>query len=265
MADADALTFSPKLIDETSVTPMYQQIYDLLRERIVRGELALNERLPAEQDLTQMLGVSRITVKRALNELAVAGLVRRQRGIGTVVTYDAAAPTVRGSFETMIDGLTRMGLETEARLLDCTVGAASPAIAEALELTSGASVQRIVRVRHLGGEPFSHLVTYIPYDIAEGYDDTELASESLIKLLEKAGHAPMEAEQTISAAAAEPAVAATLGVAPGSPLLRIHRIMRGAGRRPVQDITAHYRADRFEYHMRLTRDNAAESDWTTEK
>nr|WP_083332488.1 GntR family transcriptional regulator [Hyphomonas sp. Mor2] len=266
MPDSAPLNFTTADIDEAANIPLYQQIYDLLRAKIMDGTLALNDRLPAEQELTQALGVSRITVKRAMNELAVAGLVRRQRGIGTVVIYDVAAPTVKGSFETMIDGLTRMGVETEVQLLDCTVGTASPAIAESLELTNEVtSVQRIVRLRRLDGEPFSYLVTYIPYDVADGYDEAQLATESLIKLLEQAGHAPVEAEQTITATAAEPAVAANLGVAPGSPLLRIHRVMKDAKGRPVQDITAHYRADRFEYHMRLNRSNAAETDWTTEK
>ncbi|MDJ0919495.1 MAG: GntR family transcriptional regulator [Henriciella sp.] len=264
MPDTISMTFTPADIDESASIPLYQQIYDLLRAKIMDGTMSLNDRLPAEQDLTQALGVSRITVKRAMNELAVAGLVRRQRGIGTVVIYDVAAPTVKGSFETMIDGLTRMGVETEVQLLDCTVGTASPAISEALDLKGGKSVQRIVRLRRLDGEPFSYLVTYIPYDIAEGYDDAQLATESLIKLLEQAGHAPVEAEQTITATAAVPAVAANLGVAPGSPLLRIHRIMKDASGRPVQDITAHYRADRFEYHMRLARNNAGQRDWTTE-
>ncbi len=259
------LKLKPSQIDEKSGTPLYQQIYDILRKKILDGGLAHGDHLPAEQDVTQMLGVSRITVKRAMNELAVAGLVRRQRGIGTVVTYDANGSMIKGSFETMIDGLTRMGVETSVKLLDCTVGTASPAIRGALKLKAGESVQRIVRVRSMDGEPFSHLITYIPYDVAQGYEESELTSQSLIKLLEKAGHGPVEAEQSISAAAAEPAVAATLGVAPGSPLLRIHRVMSDKSGRPVQDITAHYRADRFEYHMRLTRNDAAQTDWKTEK
>lgn len=264
MAGDHKVTFTPDQIDEQSPKPLYQQVYDLLRDKISDGTLGLNDHLPAEQDVTQMLGVSRITVKRAMNELAVAGLVRRQRGIGTVVTFDASAPTIRGSFKTMIDGLTRMGIDTNVSLLDCTVGTASPAICEALQLKRGTSVQRIVRLRSLDGEPFSYLVTYIPYDVAQGYDESELTTESLIKLLEKAGHAPVEADQTIAAVPAEAAVAATLGVAPSSPLLRIHRIMRNAEGRPVQDITAHYRADRFEYQMRLAREGAGQSDWNTE-
>lgn len=262
MTETAPIRFSPDQITEQAATPLYQQIYDLLRERIVGGEFGLNARLPAEQELTQQLGVSRITVKRALNELATAGFVRRQRGLGTVVTYNAAAPTVKGSFETLIEGLTRMGLETQVKLLDCSTVPASPAVSEALDLPRGAQVQRIVRLRELEGEPFSYLVTYIPDDIAEGYSEAELASQSLIALLDKAGHRPSGAVQTITAAAAEPAVAAVLNVAPGSPLLRIHRIMRDKAGRPIQDITAHYRADRFQYQMHLSRET--DTGWTTQ-
>jgi GntR family transcriptional regulator len=254
-------TMGDFVLDEDSAIPLYQQIYNQLRARIVAGDLGLNARLPAEHELTQMLGVSRITVKRAMNELAVAGFVRRQRGLGTVVIFDKDAPVIQGSFENMIDGLNRMGLETEVQLLDHVIGEASPAIAEALELPKGANVQRVVRLRRLGGEPLSHLVSYIPDDIAEKYDSAELASASLIALLERAGHAPVEAQQTIAAAAASTSVAATLGVVPGSPLLRIHRIMRDGDGRPVQVITAHYRAERFEYQMRLTRNGADQDDW----
>ncbi|MEM1380635.1 MAG: GntR family transcriptional regulator [Pseudomonadota bacterium] len=263
MADGDAFRLSSDDIHPSSGTPLYQQVYDLLRGHIVSGRLKLHDRLPAEQELTQLLGISRITAKRAMQELALAGLVRRQRGIGTVVTYDASAPVVKGQFNTLIEGLTRMGLDTDVRLLDVTVGVASPAIAEALQLQPDDTVQRIVRLRYLDGQPFSHLITYIPEDIADGYDQGDLATESLLALLEQAGHRPVSADQTISATAAEAPVATNLGVTPGAPLLKIHRIMRNKDGRPVQDLTAHYRADRFAYQMTLSRPNEAASDWTT--
>lgn len=253
---------SSDLLDEHSRVPLYQQIYDLLRQEILEGRYPLNDRLPAENELIDTLNVSRITVKRAMNELATAGLVRRHRGIGTVVIYDANASVVRGSFETMIDGLTRMGVTTQVRLLDCTVGEATPAIADALSLSAQDMVQRIVRVRSLNDEPLSYLVSYIPYDIADRYDPELLANASLISLLESAEHAPVEAEQVISAVQAEGAVAANLGVAPGSPVLRIHRLMKDASGRVVQVLTAHYRPDRFEYHLQFTRSETGRADWT---
>jgi len=253
------LKLTPDQIDESSSEPLYQQIYLLLKEKIESGKLGTNMRLPAEQELTQMLGVSRITVKRALNELATSGLVHRKRGRGTIVTFDATAPMVKGSFENLIDGLVQMGLETEVKLLDCSRIKADKELSERLELSSKQKVQRIVRLRELESEPLSYLITHIPGDVADGYDEAELARESLIALLTKAGHAPVAAEQSITAAAAEPAIAAVLGIATGAPLLRIHRTMRDADGRVVQDITAHYRSDKFEYHMRLTR--ASNQNW----
>ena len=256
------LEISADDLDEASSTPLYHQIYTLIRRDILDGKVPVHSRLPAEQELVQRLGVSRITVKRAFNELAVAGLVRRYRGRGTVVSYDATVPTVKGGFENFFSGLKRMGLETKVQLLDCEMVTPTPAIAETLALGRGASVQRIVRLRRLADEPFSYLVTYIPEDIAEQYTEDELATASLIELLERAGHRPCEATQTITAVPAQAAVAAVLGVTAGSPLLRIHRVMKDANGRPVQDITATYRADRYQYEMRLSRED--DDDWSGE-
>jgi hypothetical protein len=83
--------------------------------------------------------------------------------------------------------------------------------------------------------------------------------ESLIALLDEAGHRPVEAEQSITAISADYGVADALGLASGAPALKIHRIMRDAEGLPVQDITATYRADRFQYQMRLSR--GSNPDW----
>lgn len=260
-AHAD-LKLSPALIHDDGRSPLYQQVIGVLRERIVSGQAPLGSRLPPEHELTTLLGVSRITIKRALNELASSGLVRRHRGRGTVVTFDPAAPTVKASFDTLIDGLTRMGLTTRAQLLAAETREAPPDIAARLELNAGAPVRRVVRARHLEGAPFSHLIAHIPEAIAVRFPPEALATQSLIALLEQAGHAPQSAQQTISATSAGAETAAALDLSPAAPVLRIHRIMRDAVGRPVQDIVATYRPDRFHYQMTLTR--GAGSDWRTD-
>lgn len=256
------LQLSPELIDEAGAKPLYQQILEILRDKIVSGQIPQGDRLPPEQELTTLLGVSRITVKRALNELATSGLVRRHRGRGTIVTFDPGAPTVKASFENLIDGLTRMGLQTKVSLIDIEEVQTGPLLSEALEVPVGTPAVRVVRTRKLEGEPFSHLVTHIPQTIASAFSREDLGHESLIALLDRAGRRPVEATQTISAQAAPDAVAGHLGVAPGAPVLCIHRIMRGEDGVPVQEITATYRPDRFQYHMRLTRN--ATADWRGE-
>jgi len=252
----------PHLVDESLPTPLYHQIYLMLRERIVSGQLAAGEMLDGEQEMARRLGVSRITVKRALNELAARGLVERHRGRGTTVAGSAVIPLVAGGFDTLLESLQRMGLQTDVELLDVAEVAAGLAIAERLEIKAEALVQRAVRLRKLNGEPFSHLVNYIPAAIARRYSLEELGSTSMLTLLERAGAPAQEAEQWISAVAAGAVVAAALDVAPGAPLLRIDRVMRGPRRKPVQFIEAHYRPDRFHYHFRTHKNARGAGDWT---
>lgn len=248
-------------LKEDGKTPLYRQLYNVLRKQIESGKVSQNTHLPSEQELTRKLGISRITVRRALNELAASGLVKRQRGRGTIVTFNATAPNVKASFDNLIEGLNRMGVETEVELIDYKFIRADRSLIDVMELDPGSRVQKIVRLRTLDKEPFSYLVTHIPDYVAADYDEEELASASLIKLLETSGHAPRAAQQTITAAAAETDIAKALGIAPGSPIMRIHRLMRDKEGKVVQEITAHYRADRFHYQMDLVRHG--ETSWTT--
>jgi GntR family transcriptional regulator len=244
---------TPELIDETSPTPLYHQIYLILRERIRTGAYPAGSLLPGEQDLVRLLGVSRITVKRALSELAAGGFVSRQRGRGTTVTFDAAAPVVKGSFENLLDSLRLMGLGTDVELLE--VAAVNPPadVAELLGLDGAAKVQRAVRLRKIEGKPFSYLVTHVPLDIATRFNARELAHKPMLDLLARAGHGAVEAEQWITAAAADLKVSRALGLASGAPLLEIRRVMRDRAGRGVEALHGFYRPDRFQHHMKLAR------------
>jgi DNA-binding transcriptional regulator YhcF (GntR family) len=147
------LGLSADQLDETLPTPLYHQIYLVLRERIRSGEIAAGETLPGEQELARALKVSRITVKRALNELAGDRLVSRHRGRGTIVAGGATIPMVRSSFDNLIDSLKIMGLETEVELLEARDIPAEPFIADHLAIKPGDPVQYAVRLRKLRGEP----------------------------------------------------------------------------------------------------------------
>ena len=236
-------------LDTKLPTPLYHQIYLLLRDKIRAGTLAAGEMLPGEQELARIFDVSRITVKRSLNELASDGLVVRQRGRGTIVSARPVVPIVKGSFDTLIQSLRVMGLETQVELLEVGEIEADRTIADLLELATGSVVQRAVRRRKLEGEPFSHIVSFVPIEIARRYSVDELAVTPLLVLLERAGYAAQSAEQWMTAVAADPVIAAALGVVASTALLRIERVMRSARGLPVQLIRGHYRPDRFQYHF----------------
>lgn len=252
-----AEAFQSTMLDESGPSPLYNQIYVLLREQIRRGRLEAGTVLPGELELAGLFGVSRITMKRALKELADDGLVVRQRGRGTMVSEGGAIPVVSSSFENLFESLQAMGLETQVDLLDVCDLAADPVVAHRLQLKPGAPVQRSIRRRSLGEEPFSYLVAYVPAEIAAKYDVRALASMPLLKLLEVAGHSASEAEQWITAVAAPPHVAAALQIQAGSPILKIDRVMAGARARPFQFIQGYYHPDRFQYHIDTRRRRGA--------
>ncbi len=256
-----AAKLSPDLIDEALPTPLYHQIFLVLRDRIREGAFPAGVILPGEQELTRLFDVSRITVKRAMNELAAHGFVTRHRGRGTVVTHNTGVPVVEGSFDTLFDALKRMGLATDVQLLDVENLAADEDLAVDMAIEPGAPLQRAVRLRSLEGDTFSYLITHVPGDIAARYSREDLQHQPMLELLRRAGAEAVEADQTLTAVAAEPQIAAALKVSPGSPLLKIQRVMRGRDGRAVQHIVAYYRPERFRYQMHMVRKDVEGGAW----
>jgi GntR family transcriptional regulator len=243
-------------LDAKTRVPLYHQLFVLLRNRIYAGELRAGELVSGEQELCGAFGVSRITAKRALNELANAGLVVRERGKGTRVVKRPPPPAVTSSIEGWLENISLMGLATEARVLEFGYVPASEDIAQALELASGTEVQRAVRVRILNGEPMSYLVTYVPSEIGRQYDREDLNKRPLLNLLERAGVEVASARQTISASVADSQVATALSTHAGAPLIEVRRVVRDTDDKPVEYIRVLYRPDlyRFEMSMRRVRE-----------
>ena len=252
-------------LDPNARVPLYHQIFLILRNRIFGGEVQPGDLVPGEQELAVEFNVSRITAKRALNELAGAGLVVRERGRGTRVTHRPKAPAVTSSIEGWLENISLMGIATEARVLDFGYVAASEDIAHALELDPGTDVQHAVRVRSLDGEPMSYLVTYVPADIGRQYDREDLDTKPLLLLLELAGVKVASARQTISATLADSEVAGALSVHAGSPLIEVRRVVRDSSGRPVEYIRVLYRPDIYRFEMSMNRVREREGmRWATQ-
>lgn len=240
-------------IDPDLPIPLYHQIYLALKKRIQSGEFEDDTTLPGEMELCRAFGVSRITVKRALSELAAEGYVSRHRGRGTVVRYRVPSPVVRASFDGLIENLTLMGVKTHVEVLSVRDEAAGGTVAECLEVEPDTVVQHAVRRRLIEDAPFSFLRTWVPLDIAARFDADRLADTPILVLLREAGAVPDRARQVITAAPAEQAVADALGLSIGAPVLLVRRTIKDADGRPIQHIEATYRPDRYEYEMKLGR------------
>lgn len=231
-----------------------RRVYLSLRDEIANGTLRTGVLLPGENRLAARFSVSRITIRRALDALAADGWIQKRAGAGSVVAPRRApdAP-IAADFATLMPQLVEMDRRTTARLLSFSYGPAPDHVAEALGLPAGARMQRAVRVRSAGDQRFSHLTTHVPEDIAQTYDEADLAAAPLFRLLERSGVQVDSARQTVTAALAAPETAEALGVSVGAALLWLRRVVRDATGRGVEHLSALYRADLFQLEMTMTR------------
>jgi GntR family transcriptional regulator len=244
---------------ETSKT---HRFYLLLKERIASGALAPGHRLPSEPALAQSHGLSRVTVRRALDGLEREGLIRRRPGTGTFVHGATSRPSVVADMSNMLQHLVAMGRDTRVKLLAFGYGAPPAAVATALRLTDGERTQHSLRVRFLDETPFSYLSTHVPERIGVTYTEADLAGTPLLALLERSGVVADHAEQTISATLAGPETAEALQVEIGSPLIALTRVVRDAGGAGVEHLSALYRPDIHAFHMELVRTgDGADRHW----
>ncbi len=262
---ADETAPSSTLATQGLKTPLYHQIYLILKGQITDGVYGTDARLPSEQDLMERFGVSRITAKRAMDELAAEGLVVRERARGTRVIYQPPSAPVASSVEGLLENLIAMGLETSVKLLEFGYLPATNPVAEALEIKNGAEVQRAVRVRYLDDAPFSYLTTYVPSALGRQFSAEELSSLPLLSLLERCGIKVDSAAQTITATLADHVVAKCLDTDPGAALMKISRVVHDQNGTPVEYISALYRPDRYQYRMSLSRvQGETEKRWATD-
>lgn len=231
-----------------------RRVYLLLRDEISQGVHNATGLLPGEQRLAEVFGVSRVTVRRALEALSRDGLVVRRAGSGTlIVPHARKAPPIAADFATLMPQLVDMEQTTTARLLSFAYGPPPVSVADAMGLDPKDRVQTAVRVRLARDAAFSHLTTYVPEDIAIHYSEGDLATTPLFRLLERGGVTIAGADQSVTAALAAPDVADALGVSTGSPLLSLQRVVRDAAGRAVEYLSALYRPDLFRLQMSLTR------------
>ena len=243
------LQFRAQQLDTSAAEPLYAQIFALLKAQIEAGDFAFNSKLPAEESLATQLGVSRITVKRAMNELAAAGYVTRFRGRGTIVSHSSHTPPVRGNYQTPMEHLRQLGFQTEIELKSIDVRTASEDVAKELFIPLDTQVQIVERVRHLEGAAFSYIVNHTPLYVASKLDEREIAWRPFSVLLAEAGHEVVCAEQTIIAETARGKMAQALMLAEGAAVLTIRRVLRDRTGKAVQFTISNYRADRYQYHM----------------
>lgn len=240
-------------IVSVSPVPLYMQIKEILRARILDGTYRAHEQMPSEAEMTHAFGVSRITVRQALGDLQKEGLLFKIHGKGTYVTKPKAYQNVT-RLQGFGEAMTPRGYETFARVLNMREVGADKQIAARLALDVDAPVIEIKRLRYLNREPISLDVTYVPRVIGERLMKADLATRDIFLILENEyGFALGRAELHIEAVLADDSLALLFGVAEGSPVLRIERLVHTASGEPIDYEHLYYRGDAFQYRLAIDR------------
>lgn len=237
----------------STLKPLYVQLRDELRARILDGRLAPLARLPSEAELTARHGVSRITVRQALNDLHKEGLIVKVHGKGTFVSQPKVAQDVT-QLKGLAEAMFGEGREVQNRTLSLKDVAAEPRVAEPLALAPKSAVTEIRSLRYLDRKPISLDVSYVPAEIGHRLKRSDLAGRDIIDIYERdLGLAIGYADVQIDAARADKAQAKLLRIAPGAPVLHIERVIYAADGRPLHYDSVSYRGDAFRYRLRIER------------
>ena len=223
---------------------------------IARGDLRPGDRLPSEEQLLERFDVSRITVRRAIQNLIQRGMVEIRRGRGTFVL----APVISQELTRLsgfVEDMDSHGRKASARVLSQEVVAANAAVARQLSISKGTRVMRIERVRSADSVPLSFDETYLPLEIGKQIVSNDLRTKPIFSLLEQKYGIPLtEAEYRLEAAAAPARVAAALAIAEGFPVFRIERTSFTEDGRPIDYEILSYRSDLIRFVTRLARQPA---------
>jgi GntR family transcriptional regulator len=238
---------------QSDPTPLYARLEMQIADGIADGQFPVGSRLPAEDDLVERFQVSRTTVRKAIQNLALRGLVEIRRGTGTFVTMPRITQELT-ELTGFVEDMQALGHSPTARLIGRTIVAAGEDVARQLALPTGTRVMRIRRVRLANGAPMSLDETYLPLEIGEKIATHDLEAEPIFALLEQRYGIPLiEAEYRLEAASAGDDVAAALDVAAGSPIFLIERTSYTAGDVPIDYEKLHYRGDLIRFTTRLAR------------
>lgn len=240
-------------LDSSSlVVPLYIQIKDILRSKIIDGTYQAHQKIPSESEMMKSFGVSRITVRQAINDLQKEGLLFKIHGKGSFVSKPKASQELT-HLQGFGEAMHLLGHETHADVLHFGLIKASTAIAPKIGVKKEELITEIKRVRYLNYEPISVDYSYLKSDIGSQLSQKSLRNRDLFSLLENdLGLILESADLEIDATFTTNEIAKFLKMEVDSPILRIKRITYSSGK-PLLFDCLHYPPETFKYRLKISR------------
>jgi DNA-binding GntR family transcriptional regulator len=236
-------------VDRNSPVPLYFQVAQHLEQLIESGDLPMGARLDNETDLAGQLGLSKPTMRRAIEYLVGRGLLVRKRGIGTQVVHTKVTREVE--LTSLYDDLAKSGRDPTTTVVSFDTEPAPDEVAAKLGIGPGTPVYVFERLRYAGAEPLALMRNHVPEHLLR-LSAADLEAQGLYNLFRASGIGMRIAKQAIGARAATAAEARALGERKGAPLLVMERSVYDEQGRAVEHGQHVYRASRYSFDLTLT-------------
>jgi len=240
--------------------PRHEQISSWLGGQIAKGVFGKDEKLPSEQELSTQFGVSRVTVRRALQTLENDKMIYRCQGLGSFVKSDKTTPKMIRLTDFMED-MRQSGKQARSQVMLVEQQPATDIVAAQLQVKPGQQVLRLDRLRLGDDEPLAFDVTWFPIFYGQLIIDHELTDNTIYRILEEEYEIPIvRGSYEIQACLADADIAAHLDIPKGSPLLMFDRVSLTLKDKPVYFQRRYYRADKISWQVSLERKPAGSDD-----
>jgi GntR family transcriptional regulator len=246
------IALKTSVIDKDSVVPIYHQLKIFIKEQINNDVWKNDEMILSERELSEEFGISRMTVRHAVNDLVSEGILYRKRGMGTFV----AKPKINQGLTKLSNftsDMERRGLKPGAKVLHTKIIQATKKIAENLQIKENDNVVELLRLRLADNEPMALERSFLPYGKVHPILETSLENKSLYKeLLEKCNIKLVLAKQTIEISyASRIEDAKILEIDLDTPVLLIERTTFMDDHTIVEYVQSLYRADRYKFSIEM--------------
>ncbi len=237
-------------LDYNSHVPLYIQIEEQIRQEIKDPSYKKGKKLPNEVDLAMQLGVSRSTMRQAINKLVYEGLLIRKKGVGTIVA-DTAITSKAGNWLSFSQEMKAMGMEVKN--YEMFIGWVKPSdeLCRFFNIKEDTKILKLERLRGNPEIPFVYFISYFNPRI--GLTGNEDFSRPLYDILEDYNTIVKLSKEEISAQTADRLLAEKLEIKTGDPILKRKRFVYDPGGRPVEWNVGYYRADSFVYTIESER------------
>lgn len=240
------------MIDKTSPIPIYYQLESFIKNQIEAGFILPGETIPSEREYAESYGISRMTVRQAINSLVNDGLLYRKKGSGTFVSEKKIEQPLQG-LTSFTEDMKKRGMTPTSKLIHFEVIPANRFIANELKISEYAPVYEIKRIRLADGEPMALETNYLSANLVKGLTEEEVNASIYSYVEEKLGLQITHAEQLIESVRASEEHEKLLNIEKDHPMLYIQRNTFLHDGTPLELVKSVYRGDRYKFQIKMER------------